>query len=69
MKTHSLTTFAFNVLDITVFMAQMSFYFMLLGAFLTHIVHCYMAVKPLLLIVGALISPIGIIHGVSLWFI
>ena len=69
MKSQSLAQFAFNIADMAVFLGQMSFFIMLFAAFVTHIVHCIMAGKPLLLIVGALISPIGIIHGMGLWFI
>lgn len=37
-------------------------------AWLTHIIHCYMAVdKFVLLFVGGFIFPIGIIHGFGLW--
>jgi hypothetical protein len=39
-----------------------------LAAWLTHIVHCLMTAKYLLLIAGAFIAPVGVIHGVGLWF-
>jgi len=35
---------------------------------LTHVIHCLIAAKYLLLIAGAFIFPVGIIHGVGLWF-
>jgi len=38
------------------------------AAWLTHIVHCLMAAKYLLLIAGAIIAPVGVIHGIGLWF-
>lgn len=37
-------------------------------AWLTHIIHCLITAKYLLLIAGAFIFPVGIIHGVGLWF-
>ena len=37
-------------------------------AWLTHVVHCLAAAKYILLIAGAFIFPVGIIHGVGLWF-
>jgi len=39
-----------------------------IAAWLTHIIHCLSTVKYLLLIAGALIAPVGVIHGVGLWF-
>lgn len=38
------------------------------AAWLTHIIHCLMAAKYLLLIAGAFIAPVGVIHGIGLWF-
>jgi hypothetical protein len=37
-------------------------------AWITHIIHCLLAAKYMLLIAGAFIFPVGIIHGVGLWF-
>lgn len=39
-----------------------------IGAWLTHIIHCLIYAKYMLLIAGALIAPVGIIHGVGIWF-
>ena len=39
-----------------------------IAAWLTHIIHCLIHAKYLLLIAGALIAPVGVIHGVGLWF-
>lgn len=69
MRTQTLGQFALNVADLAVFLSQMSFFVMLFAAFMTHIIHCIMMGKPLLLIVGVLISPVAIIHGMGLWFI
>jgi len=38
------------------------------GSWLTHIIHCLLHAKYLLLIVGALVFPVGMIHGVGIWF-
>jgi len=38
------------------------------AAWMTHIIHCLMYAKYLLLIAGAFIAPVGVIHGVSVWF-
>lgn len=38
------------------------------AAWITHIIHCLVTAKYLLLIAGAFIFPVGIIHGVGLWF-
>tara|TARA_B110000977_G_scaffold95781_1_gene126375 strand:- start:923 stop:1105 length:183 start_codon:yes stop_codon:yes gene_type:complete len=39
-----------------------------LGAWITHILHCLIHAKYLLLIAGAFMFPVGIIHGVGIWF-
>jgi len=39
-----------------------------IAAWFTHVLHCLFAAKYLLLIAGACIFPVGIIHGVGLWF-
>jgi hypothetical protein len=41
---------------------------LIISSWVTHIIHCLMAGKYLLLIAGAIIAPVGIIHGVGLWF-
>jgi hypothetical protein len=38
-----------------------------LGAWITHILHCLIHAKYLLLITGAFMFPVGIIHGVGIW--
>jgi len=40
----------------------------IVAAWLTHIIHCLLTAKYLLLIAGAFIAPVGVIHGVGLWF-
>lgn len=38
------------------------------SAWVTHIIACLASAKYLLLIAGAFIFPVGIIHGISVWF-
>lgn len=38
------------------------------AAWITHIVVCLKTASYLLLIAGALVFPVGIIHGVGSWF-
>jgi hypothetical protein len=38
-----------------------------LGAWLTHIVVCIQTGAYLLLIAGAIVAPVGMIHGVMIW--
>lgn len=38
------------------------------AAWLTHVIHCLITAKYLLLIAGGFIFPVGIIHGIGLWF-
>lgn len=46
----------------------MSLFLVALAGWFTHIIHCLLAAKYLLLIAGAFIAPVGVIHGVGLWF-
>lgn len=38
------------------------------AAWATHVVNCIIAGKWLLLIAGAIAAPVGVIHGVGIWF-
>jgi len=40
----------------------------MVAAWLTHIFHCLFAAKYLPLIAGAFIAPVGVIHGIGIWF-
>lgn len=42
--------------------------FLLLGAWITHIITCLLTGKYLLLLVGAIVAPVGMLHGVGIWF-
>jgi len=37
-------------------------------AWVTHIIHCLVYAKYLLLIAGGFIFPVGVIHGLGIWF-
>jgi len=50
------------------FISLCVFGFTMIAAWLTHIFHCLFAGKYLLLIAGAFIAPVGVIHGIGLWF-
>lgn len=53
------------------FIGQFFCWILILGlpaAWITHVVHCLIAAKYLLLIAGAFVFPVGIIHGVGIWF-
>lgn len=39
-----------------------------LAAWITHIIYCISAHLYLLLLAGAFIAPVGVIHGVMIWF-
>lgn len=38
------------------------------AGWVTHVVHCLQNEEWILLIVGAIFFPIGIVHGIGLWF-
>ena len=38
------------------------------AGWVTHIIHCMLQAKYLLLIAGAFIAPVGVIHGIGIWF-
>ena len=44
------------------------FILIMVAAWITHIFHCLFAAKYLLLIAGAFIAPVGVIHGIGIWF-
>ena len=39
-----------------------------LAGWLTHVITCIVREEWLLLIAGAVMAPIGVIHGVGIWF-
>lgn len=48
--------------------ALISLPFVSLAAWITHIVYCLQAAKYVLLLAGGLIAPVGVIHGIGIWF-
>ncbi len=49
-------------------MGEFIFGFLLFAAWLTHIFYCFAEAAWGFLIAGAIMFPIGIFHGVWLWF-
>ena len=45
-----------------------AFVITMMAAWFTHIIHCLIHAKYLLLIAGAFIAPVGVIHGIGIWF-
>jgi len=39
-----------------------------IAAWITHIFTCLFAGKYVLLIAGAFVAPVGVIHGIGIWF-
>ena len=37
------------------------------AAWITHVVTCILAHEWLFMIIGALVAPIGVVHGVMIW--
>ncbi len=45
-----------------------AFGIVMLAAWLTHIVVCIKAALWVFLLAGAIFAPIGIVHGIGVWF-
>ena len=45
-----------------------AFFLLCVAGWLTHVIHCLKTQEWILLLVGALGAPIGVIHGWGLWF-
>lgn len=41
---------------------------LVIAAWVTHVVSCIKAGAILLLVVGAVFAPVGVIHGIMIWF-
>lgn len=50
------------------YLLGLSFALTMIAGWITHIVVCLMQAKYLLLIAGAFIAPVGVIHGIGIWF-
>ncbi len=44
------------------------FFALLLGAWITHVIVTIKAAAWLFLIAGAIFAPIGVVHGIGVWF-
>lgn len=44
------------------------FFTAMIGAWLTHVVVCLLNATYVLLLVGTFVFPVGIIHGIGIWF-
>ena len=42
--------------------------FWAIGSWLTHIIFCLKSAQYVLLVAGAIVAPVGMIHGTGLWF-
>ena len=49
-------------------LAAVVFFVACVAGWLTHVIHCIRSEEWLLLIGGAIMAPIGVIHGWGLWF-
>ncbi len=47
--------------------AVFGIFMILVASWLTHIFYCLIAAKYLLLLVGTMFFPVGIIHGLGIW--
>ena len=54
--------------NILVGLFGMSFVITMMAAWITHIIVCIKSASFLLLIAGAFIFPVGVIHGIGVWF-
>lgn len=58
----------FKFKEICAILGMMSVLLIPIVAWGTHIVYSIMVEKYLLLIAGAILPPIGMIHGIGVWF-
>ena len=49
-------------------LALFSFLITLFAGWITHVVVCIQSGQWILLVVGAFVVPVGVIHGVGTWF-
>lgn len=62
------TSLWFKFKELCSLLAMLSVILIPLAAWLTHIIYSIMVEKYLLLIAGAIFPPIGMIHGIGVWF-
>jgi len=39
-----------------------------ISSWLTHVIYCFQSKEYLMLIAGAIVAPLGMLHGIYLWF-
>jgi len=57
-----------NSSDSFIGLAAMAFYFTMIAAWITHIIVCIKTGAWMLMFMGAIIFPVGIVHGIGSWF-
>ncbi len=53
--------------DSILFLATLLFYTTPVAAWFTHLISCLLTAKYILLAIGVIVFPIGIIHGIGIW--
>lgn len=53
---------------VLLFLAGVTLWIWAVMAWVTHVIVCIKAASWLLLLVGALVVPVGVIHGTGVWF-
>jgi uncharacterized membrane protein len=54
--------------SICTYLAVLVFILASMGAWATHVINCIQNQEWIFLIAGALAAPIGIVHGIGIWF-
>jgi hypothetical protein len=57
-----------DAFDVMGFVGMLSLILVPIAAWLTHVIYCLSAAKYVLLLAGGIVAPIGVIHGVGIWF-
>jgi hypothetical protein len=50
------------------YFALITIWLLAAAAWLTHVIVCIKTASYVFLLAGALVAPVGVIHGVGLWF-
>lgn len=57
-----------NLKAFSIAAASIAFIFTWIAAWVTHVLVCIKAAAWVLLVIGIVVPPIGIVHGVGVWF-
>ena len=49
-------------------MALITLFFTIIAAWFTHVIVCIKAAAWILLVIGIIMPPIGLVHGIAVWF-